>query len=557
MALTSQDIARVANLARLELRPDETERMLEPAQRLFHPGGTDGRRQHRRRRAAGPPCRGAGRGRPAPARRHRQRAEPARGQPGQRAGRRTRPVSGAEGDRMSAAVNTDLHDLGVAELAAQSGRPRGLQRRSHAAFPGTHRPARQPGRLSGDRPGRVAGAGPGRRRAAGRRRAHAAAGRAAGAQGRVRHARLSDHRRLENAGELPQPVRRHGGAPTGARGLAWSPWASSIATSSRWARATRTAPTKPVHNPWDTSRVPGGSSGGSAAAVAARLVPAATGTDTGGSIRQPASLTGITGIKPTYGRCSRYGMVAFASSLDQAGPMARSALDCALLLSAMAGPDLDRDSTSLDLPATDYATDLIAAHAGNTRGYSPKGLEDLRIGLPRQFFGAGCAPDVLAAVRAALAEFEKLGATLVDVDLPLTELSIPVYYVIAPAEASSNLSRFDGVRYGHRAAQLHRPDRHVQKVALRRLRRRGDAPHHDRHLRAVARLLRRLLPEGAENPPPDRRRLPEGLHAVRHHRRPGVAHRGVEAGRTSRTTRWPTTWPTSTPCRPAWRACPA
>ena len=205
-----------------------------------------------------------------------------------------------------------------------------------------------------------------------------------------------------------------------------------------------------VHNPWDTSRVPGGSSGGSAAAVAARLVPAATGTDTGGSIRQPASLCGITGIKPTYGRCSRYGMVAFASSLDQAGPMARSALDCALLLSAMAGPDLDRDSTSLDLPATNYATDLIAVSAQQA-GVKP--LNGLRIGLPSQFFGAGCSTDVLKAVRSALAELEKLGATLVDVSLPLTELSIPVYYVIAPAEASSNLSRFDGVRYGHRAAQ--------------------------------------------------------------------------------------------------------
>ena len=205
----------------------------------------------------------------------------------------------------------------------------------------------------------------------------------------------------------------------------------------------------PAKNPWDTSRIPGGSSGGSAAAVAARLIPAATGTDTGGSIRQPASLTGITGIKPTYGRCSRYGMVAFASSLDQAGPMARSALDCALLLSAMAGPDIDRDSTSLDMPAVDYATDLIADCARKDSATSLKGL---KIGLPKQFFGAGCAPDVLAAVRAALAEYEKLGATLVEVDLPLTELSIPVYYVIAPAEASSNLSRFDGVRYGHRAA---------------------------------------------------------------------------------------------------------
>ena len=210
---------------------------------------------------------------------------------------------------------------------------------------------------------------------------------------------------------------------------------------------------QPVKNPWDSSRIPGGSSGGSAAAVAARLIPAATGTDTGGSIRQPASLTGITGIKPTYGRCSRYGMVAFASSLDQAGPMARSALDCALLLSAMAGPDLDRDSTSLDMPAIDYATDLIAARAHQKGDSTPKHpLKGLKIGLPTQFFGAGCAPDVLAAVRAALAEYENLGATLVDVDLPLTELSIPVYYVIAPAEASSNLSRFDGVRYGHRAA---------------------------------------------------------------------------------------------------------
>ena len=207
---------------------------------------------------------------------------------------------------------------------------------------------------------------------------------------------------------------------------------------------------KPVQNPWDLSRIPGGSSGGSATAVAARLAPAATGTDTGGSIRQPASMSGLTGIKPTYGRCSRYGMVAFASSLDQAGPMARSALDCALLLSSMAGPDLDRDSTSLDMPATDYATDLIAASAQSA---STSGLKGLKIGLPKQFFGSGCAPDVLTAVRAALAELEKLGAVLVEVDLPLTELSIPVYYVIAPAEASSNLSRFDGVRYGHRAAQ--------------------------------------------------------------------------------------------------------
>ena len=197
----------------------------------------------------------------------------------------------------------------------------------------------------------------------------------------------------------------------------------------------------PVKNPWDQTRVPGGSSGGSAAAVAARLVPAATGTDTGGSIRQPASFCGITGIKPTYGRASRYGMVAFASSLDQAGPLARSAEDCALLLSAMCGPDLDRDSTSLDVPAENFSRNLDDSLAG------------LRIGVPAEFFGEGLATDVRAAVDAALKEYEKLGAKLVPITLPRTELSIPVYYVIAPAEASSNLSRFDGVKFGHRAEQ--------------------------------------------------------------------------------------------------------
>jgi aspartyl-tRNA(Asn)/glutamyl-tRNA(Gln) amidotransferase subunit A len=205
----------------------------------------------------------------------------------------------------------------------------------------------------------------------------------------------------------------------------------------------------PVRNPWDTGRVPGGSSGGSAAAVAARLVPAATGTDTGGSIRQPASFCGITGIKPTYGVCSRYGMVAFASSLDQAGPMARSAADCALLLSAMSGFD-ERDSTSAQRPAQDFHAQMLAPRAGAT---AAQPLAGLRIGLPKEFFPTALAADVNGAVRAALAELEKLGATLVDVSLPRTELSIPVYYIIAPAEASSNLSRFDGVRYGHRAAK--------------------------------------------------------------------------------------------------------
>jgi aspartyl-tRNA(Asn)/glutamyl-tRNA(Gln) amidotransferase subunit A len=195
----------------------------------------------------------------------------------------------------------------------------------------------------------------------------------------------------------------------------------------------------PVKNPWDKTAIPGGSSGGSAAAVAARLTPAATGTDTGGSIRQPASFCGITGIKPTYGRVSRFGMIAYASSLDQGGPMAQTAEDCALLLNSMAGFD-ERDSTSLERPTEDFRREL------NTS------LKGLRIGVPREYFGAGLATDVEQAVRAAFAKYEELGASIVEISLPKTELSIPVYYVIAPAEASSNLSRFDGVRYGYRAA---------------------------------------------------------------------------------------------------------
>ncbi len=195
-----------------------------------------------------------------------------------------------------------------------------------------------------------------------------------------------------------------------------------------------------VKNPWDRTRVPGGSSGGSAAAVAARLAPAATGTDTGGSIRQPAALCNLTGLKPTYGVVSRYGMIAFASSLDQGGPMAASAEDCALLLNTMVGFD-ERDSTSLDRPVEDYARDL------------DKPLNGLRIGLPKEFFGEGCDAEVMAAVRTAIAEYEKLGASCVEVSLPNSHLSVPAYYVIAPAEASSNLSRFDGVRYGYRAPE--------------------------------------------------------------------------------------------------------
>ena len=197
-----------------------------------------------------------------------------------------------------------------------------------------------------------------------------------------------------------------------------------------------------VTNPWDTTRIPGGSSGGSAAAVAARLTPAATGTDTGGSIRQPAAFCGITGIKPTYGRASRYGMVAFASSLDQAGPMARSAEDCALLLSAMCGPDLDRDSTSLNVANEDFSRTLTQP------------LQGLRVGIPNEFFGEGLASDLRSTIDTALKQLQDQGAKLVPIALPRTELSIPVYYIIAPAEASSNLSRFDGVKFGHRAKEF-------------------------------------------------------------------------------------------------------
>ena len=195
----------------------------------------------------------------------------------------------------------------------------------------------------------------------------------------------------------------------------------------------------PALNPWDSGRVPGGSSGGSAAVVAARLVPAATGTDTGGSIRQPASLCGITGLKPTYGRISRWGMIAFASSLDQAGPLAQSAEDCAMLLGAMAGFD-PRDSTCMDEPVPDYRSGLNESLAG------------LKIGLPKEYFSAGLDAGVEQTVRDALEVYTSLGAELVEISLPNTHLAVPVYYVVAPAECSSNLSRFDGVRYGYRCS---------------------------------------------------------------------------------------------------------
>ncbi|MGH8552351.1 MAG: Asp-tRNA(Asn)/Glu-tRNA(Gln) amidotransferase subunit GatA [Methylococcales bacterium] len=193
----------------------------------------------------------------------------------------------------------------------------------------------------------------------------------------------------------------------------------------------------PVRNPWDLTAVPGGSSGGSAAAVAGRLIPVATGTDTGGSIRQPAAFCGITGLKPTYGRVSRYGMIAFASSLDQAGPLSRTAEDSALLLQAMAGFD-ERDSTSVDHPVPDYSAGLNNPIAG------------IRIGIPKQFFGTDLNPEIAALIATALEEFKRQGANVKEVSLPNIDLSVPVYYVVAPAEASSNLSRFDGVRFGYR-----------------------------------------------------------------------------------------------------------
>lgn len=193
----------------------------------------------------------------------------------------------------------------------------------------------------------------------------------------------------------------------------------------------------PVANPWDLERVPGGSSGGSAAAVAASLAPAATGTDTGGSIRQPAALCGISGIKPTYGRVSRYGMIAFGSSLDQGGPLARSAEDCALLLQTMAGFD-PRDSTSIDQPVPDYSEQL------------KEGIGGLKIGLPKEYFAEGLNADVAKVIESAIDEYRQLGAEIIDIQLPNSKLSIPVYYVVATAECSSNLSRFDGVRFGYR-----------------------------------------------------------------------------------------------------------
>ena len=232
---------------------------------------------------------------------------------------------------------------------------------------------------------------------------------------------------------------------------------------------------------------PGGSSGGSSAAVSARLCPAATGTDTGGSIRQPAAFTGITGIKPTYGRCSRWGIVAFASSLDQAGPMARDVTDCAIMLEAMAGFD-PKDSTSLDLPVP-----AVGSRRSNAD------MRGKKVGIPREYRMDGTDADILASWDDGIAWLKDAGAEIVEVSLPHTKYALPAYYIVAPAEASSNLARYDGVRYGLRDLPDGRePAGHVRRHPRRRLRRRGQAPHHDRHLRALGGVLRRLLQPGAE-----------------------------------------------------------
>ena len=256
----------------------------------------------------------------------------------------------------------------------------------------------------------------------------------------------------------------------------------------------------PARNPWDPTRTPGGSSGGSAVAVAAGTVPAALGSDTGGSIRQPASLCGIVGLKPTYGRVSRYGLLAFASSLDQIGPLTRTVNDAATLLSVLAGPD-PRDATAARTAVPDYRAALSGELAG------------ARIGVPRAFVGEGVDAEVRAAFDAALDLMASSGATLVDIDLPHARYAIPVYYLVATAEASSNLARYDGVPLRLPDARRAHAGDHVLQNERRGVRRGGETPDHAGHLRAERGLLRRLLPEGAAGPHADPSRLRAGLRA--------------------------------------------
>ena len=246
----------------------------------------------------------------------------------------------------------------------------------------------------------------------------------------------------------------------------------------------------PTKNPWDTSRIPGGSSGGSAVAVASRTVPISLGTDTGGSIRQPASLCGVLGLKPTYGRVSRYGAIAFASSLDQIGPFTHTPEDMALVMEILSAPD-KRDSTCVQTPVPSYTTEAT------------KPIKGLRIGIPKEYFVEGMDPEVKKSVMEAAKTLEKMGCTLTDISLPMSEMALAVYYIIAPSEASSNLSRFDGVRYGFRNPNSRQPHRTIRSQPPRRLRGRGQTTHHDRHLRPLLRLLRRVLFQSPKIPHAD------------------------------------------------------
>ena len=307
----------------------------------------------------------------------------------------------------------------------------------------------------------------------------------------------------------------------------------------------------PTLNPWDHARVPGGSSGGSAAAVAAGLAPLALGTDTGGSIRQPAAFCGVVGLKPTYGRVSRYGLIAFASSLDQIGPFARDVADAALLLSVIAGPD-PHDSTSVDEPIPDYLANL------NTPP------DSLRVGVVREFFGEGLDPEVAAAVQEAIRVYEKAGATIKEVSLPHSNYGMPAYYIVAPAECSSNLARYDGTIYGHRAPDYSPkypgeeglppsgPDDDGQP--RRGIRARGQAADHAGNVRPLGRLRRPVLQQGSSGPAQDPRRLRRGLSGGRRAPGPDVADARLLRWASARPTRWRCICRTSTRSRPTWPA---
>ena len=324
--------------------------------------------------------------------------------------------------------------------------------------------------------------------------ARALEGHSARDQGPVLYREYPHHRGEPHSGEFHSALRIHGyAAISGMRAPCLS--ARPISTNSRWAR--RTKHPRSVRSSIRGARVgamtiscPDGSSGGSAVAVAARLASAAIGTDTGGSIRQPAAVTGIVGLKPTYGRCSRWGIVAFASSLDQAGPMTRTVRDAAIMLRAMASVD-PLDSTSVDEPVPDYEAEL------------DNGVKGLRIGIPQEYRVEGAAPEIDALWSRGAEWLKSEGAELREVSLPHTKYALPAYYIVAPAEASSNLARYDGMRYRPPRGGCRRPDRNLRKNPRRRFRSGSEASDHDRHLCALGRLLRCLLSAGAEGAEPD------------------------------------------------------